>query len=86
MPGRIGLSAKGEDPRDLRRRKRDPLAEPIHRIGEALRVGGVQGRQTDLVDIGVGIHPLWHGVRAQAGRIVPRGFPRSNKFGPAFEE
>ena len=27
----------------------------------------------------------WHGVRAQAGKIVPRGFPRSNKFGPAFE-
>jgi len=26
----------------------------------------------------------WHGVRAQAGKIVPRGFPRSNKFGPAF--
>jgi topoisomerase-4 subunit A len=27
----------------------------------------------------------WHGVRAQAGKVVPRGFPRSNKFGPAFE-
>lgn len=27
----------------------------------------------------------WHGVRAQAGKIVPRGFPRSNKFGPAFD-
>ena len=26
----------------------------------------------------------WVGVRAQAGRIVPKGFPRSNKFGPAF--
>jgi topoisomerase-4 subunit A len=26
----------------------------------------------------------WAGVRAQAGRIVPKGFPRSNKFGPAF--
>ncbi len=26
----------------------------------------------------------WHGVRAQAGRIVPRGFPRSNSFGVAF--
>jgi len=26
----------------------------------------------------------WHGVRAQAGKTVPRGFPRSNKFGPAF--
>jgi topoisomerase-4 subunit A len=24
------------------------------------------------------------GVRAQAGRVVPKGFPRSNKFGPAF--
>ena len=27
----------------------------------------------------------WHGVRAQAGKMAPRGFPRSNKFGPAFE-
>ena len=26
----------------------------------------------------------WVGVRAQAGRIVPKGFPRSNSFGPAF--
>ena len=26
----------------------------------------------------------WHGVRAQSGRVAPRGFPRSNKFGPAF--
>jgi topoisomerase IV subunit A len=27
----------------------------------------------------------WHGSRAQAGKTVPKGFPRSNKFGPAFE-
>jgi topoisomerase-4 subunit A len=26
----------------------------------------------------------WVGQRAQSGRIVPKGFPRSNKFGPAF--
>jgi topoisomerase-4 subunit A len=26
----------------------------------------------------------WIGERAQSGRIVPKGFPRSNKFGPAF--
>ena len=26
----------------------------------------------------------WVGVRAQAGRIAPKGFPRSNSFGPAF--
>lgn len=26
----------------------------------------------------------WYGLRAQAGKIVPKGFPRSNKFGPAF--
>jgi topoisomerase IV subunit A len=26
----------------------------------------------------------WKGVRAQSGRVVPRGFPKSNKFGPAF--
>ena len=24
------------------------------------------------------------GERAQAGRLAPRGFPKSNKFGPAF--
>ena len=24
----------------------------------------------------------WVGVRAQAGRIAPKGFPRSNSFGP----
>ena len=27
----------------------------------------------------------WIGERAQAGRLAPKGFPRSNKFGPAFE-
>ena len=26
----------------------------------------------------------WYGLRAQAGKIAPKGFPRSNKFGPAF--
>ena len=26
----------------------------------------------------------WVGERAQAGRMAPKGFPRSNKFGPAF--
>ncbi len=26
----------------------------------------------------------WLGQRAQAGRTVPKGFPRSNRFGPAF--
>jgi topoisomerase-4 subunit A len=26
----------------------------------------------------------WVGVRAQGGCIVPKGFPRSNSFGPAF--
>ena len=28
----------------------------------------------------------WAGQRAQAGRVVPKGFPRSNKFGPAFAD
>ncbi len=27
----------------------------------------------------------WAGQRAQSGLIAPKGFPRSNKFGPAFE-
>jgi topoisomerase IV subunit A len=26
----------------------------------------------------------WVGVRAQAGRIAPKGFLRSNSFGPTF--
>jgi topoisomerase-4 subunit A len=26
----------------------------------------------------------WVGMRAQSGRLVPKGFPRSNSFGPAF--
>jgi len=26
----------------------------------------------------------WTGERAQAGHVAPKGFPRSNKFGPAF--
>jgi topoisomerase-4 subunit A len=26
----------------------------------------------------------WVGQRAQAGRLAPRGFPKSNKFGPSF--
>jgi topoisomerase IV subunit A len=26
----------------------------------------------------------WLGQRAQAGRMAPKGFPRSNRFGPAF--
>lgn len=26
----------------------------------------------------------WTGSRAQAGRLPPKGFPKSNKFGPAF--
>ncbi len=26
----------------------------------------------------------WVGVRAQAGKVVPKGFPRSNTFGPSF--
>jgi topoisomerase IV subunit A len=26
----------------------------------------------------------WVGERAQAGRLAPRGFPKSNKFGRSF--
>ena len=26
----------------------------------------------------------WIGQRAQAGKVAPKGFPRSNRFGPAF--
>jgi topoisomerase-4 subunit A len=27
----------------------------------------------------------WYGLRAQAGKLVPKGFPRANRFGPAFD-
>jgi topoisomerase-4 subunit A len=26
----------------------------------------------------------WFGTRAQAGRLPPKGFPKSNSFGPKF--
>jgi len=26
----------------------------------------------------------WMGTRAQAGRLPPKGFPKSNSFGPRF--
>ena len=26
----------------------------------------------------------WVGARAQAGRVVPKGFPRTTTFGPRF--
>ncbi len=32
-------------------------------------------KEADLAD--------WHGGRAQAGRLPPKGFPKNNKFGPA---
>ena len=28
-----------------------------------------------------GAAPEWHGKRAQAGRVAPRGFPKGNKLG-----
>jgi len=37
------------------------------------------GRAFNLTDL-----YEWVGSRAQAGRVAPRGFPKSNKFGPAF--
>ncbi|MEZ5842891.1 MAG: DNA topoisomerase IV subunit A [Hyphomicrobiaceae bacterium] len=27
----------------------------------------------------------WRGQRAQAGKLAPKGFPRANRFGPAFD-
>ena len=27
----------------------------------------------------------WVGQRAQSGRVAPKGFPRSNSFGPSFD-
>ena len=29
---------------------------------------------------------FWYGLRAQAGKLVPKGFPRANTFGPAFDQ
>jgi topoisomerase IV subunit A len=35
------------------------------------------GRSWNVPDLGE-----WIGIRAQAGRLPPKGFPRTNKFGP----
>ncbi|MGD9831037.1 MAG: hypothetical protein AB7U66_20140, partial [Hyphomicrobiaceae bacterium] len=37
------------------------------------------GRTFTLDDLGE-----WLGTRGQAGRLAPKGFPRSGRFGPRF--
>jgi topoisomerase-4 subunit A len=47
---------------------------------EGLTWNDAAGRRftlTELLD--------WRGQRAQAGRMAPKGFPKSNRFGPAFD-
>ena len=55
-----------EHPRNLFGRKRDPLAEPVHRIDQPFRLGRAQGRNADLVDIGVGAALEFGGHRVGA--------------------
>ena len=61
VPGR-----GGEDPRCLRRRKANPLAERIHRVGQPLGRDRRQHRLADQADILVAVlHFRRHGVRAE---------------------
>ena len=62
-------------------------AAPIH-LDARLSVATLGGSWTDSAGR---THTLpmselkeYLGERAQAGRLAPRGFPKSNKFGPAF--
>ena len=56
------------------RRARLPKAEGLSWLDAAGRVYTLP--MAELRD--------WIGQRAQAGRLAPRGFPKSNRFGPAF--
>jgi topoisomerase IV subunit A len=43
---------------------------------DGLRWIDASGREWTITDLGD-----WIGERAQAGKLPPKGFPRSNKFG-----
>ena len=75
--------------RDDARQGRHPAALRRRQAGRRARVQ--EGRRPDLARLAGRTFTLswpelrdWAGVRAQAGRIAPKGFPRSNSFGPAF--
>ncbi len=51
----------------------------VYDVDAGLSWTDAAGRMFNLTDL-----YEWVGSRAQAGRIAPRGFPKSNKFGPPF--
>ena len=51
----------------------------VFTLGEGLTWTDGSGRTHTVTKI-----EEWRGVRAQAGRIAPRGFASSNKFGRGF--
>ena len=66
----------------LQRYKDGGLADArIFNESDGLTWEDTSGRKRTIIDF-----LEWRGARAQAGRMPPKGFPRSNKFGPAFEE
>ena len=62
------ISRKGRDASRLRFKKKEGLTW-IDAAGRTWTV-------TELRD--------WRGTRAQAGRLPPKDFPKSNSFGPKF--
>lgn len=51
----------------------------VYDVDEGLTWSDAAGRSFNLTDL-----YEWVGSRAQAGRIAPRGFPKTNKFGSSF--
>ncbi|MEL6289558.1 MAG: DNA topoisomerase IV subunit A, partial [Pseudomonadota bacterium] len=51
----------------------------VYDVDEGLSWTDSAGRTFNLSDL-----YDWVGSRAQAGRMAPRGFPKTNRFGPAF--
>ena len=89
--GRLhGLNAHGWAPRELTLallKSRGLAAMPSSGIHTVTVPGAVAG--WDALRARLGTLPMadlkeWVGQRSQSGKLAPKGFPRSNKFGPAF--
>ncbi|MEL7542649.1 MAG: DNA topoisomerase IV subunit A [Pseudomonadota bacterium] len=52
----------------------------VYSVADGLSWTDAAGRAFNLTDL-----YEWVGSRAQAGRMAPRGFPKSNRFGRAFD-
>jgi topoisomerase-4 subunit A len=77
----VNEMARGKGVR-LQRYKDGGLSDVrVFRKGEGLSWLDPAGRTFTLPFAELGD---WIGQRAQAGRLAPRGFPKSNKFGPSF--